>query len=129
MREVLFKGKQKENNEWMEGSAIHQTDLYGTRVERWFILDGTDTNDYDIGFAYEVYPSTVCQHIGLTDKNGTKAFEMDKVYDPHENRVFTIYWDKETAAFCLLDDNGWMKKDISRLSYCEIIGNIHDKEE
>lgn len=125
MRENLFKAKRTDNKEWVEGYPFPS--ISGKELNRMTVFEpfpgGTVVNTYQID------PETVCQHIGLTDKNGTKAFESDKIYDPHENRVFTIYWDKETAAFCLWDDNGRMKKDISRLSYCAIIGNIHDKEE
>lgn len=132
MREVLFKAKRTDNKEWVEGYA----GFTGNRdAQKCFIMQSmfsktASTVTYPFYFCcIEVDSSTVCQHIGLTDKNGTKAFESDKIYDPHENRVFTIYWDKETASFCFRDDNGWMNKDIYRLSYCEIIGNIHDKEE
>ncbi len=125
MRELLFKAKRTDNKEWAEGFPFKS--ISSKELDRITVYD-------ELEFAtvintYEIDPSTVCQHIGLTDKNGTKAFESDKIYDPHENRVFTICWDKEMASFCFLDDNGWMNKDISRLSYCEIIGNIHDKEE
>lgn len=121
MREILFKAKHTKDRKWAFGCYVTYTSLHDGNIEHR-IID-------DIGDVFIVDGNTVCQHIGLTDKNRTKAFESDKIYDPHENRVFTIYWDKETAAFCLCDGNGWMKKDISRLSYCEIIGNIHDKEE
>lgn len=125
MREILFKAKRTDNKEWVEGYPFPS--VRGKELNRMTVFEpfsgGTAVNTYHIDH------ETVCQHIGLTDRNGRKAFDADKIYDPHENRIFTIYLDKETASFCLRDDNGWMNKDISRLSYCEIIGNIHDKEE
>lgn len=133
MREILFKAIRTDNKEWSEGYVGFTGNSEETK--RCFIMQSlfsqtASTVTYPFYFCcIEVDPSTICQHIGLTDRNGTKAFESDKIYDPHENRVFTIYWDKEMAAFGLRDDNGWMSKDISRLSYCEIIGNIHDNEE
>lgn len=132
MREILFKAKRTDNKEWVEGFVGRKGSSTG--LGKWYIMQSTFYENPAFGYPFyftdiEVDPSTVCQHIGLTDKNGTKAFESDKIYDPHENRIFTIKWDKELAAFFLMDDNGWIRKDISRLSYCEIIGNIHDKEE
>lgn len=126
MRELLFKAKRTDNKEWVEG--WYCKDTFGRWPVKPCIIPSENAEN---GYLEHVMVDgdTVCQHIGLTDKNGTKAFESDKIYAPHENRVFTIYWNKELAAFCLWDDNGWMNKDISRLSYCEIIGNIHDKEE
>ena len=41
---------------------------------------------------FPVDPSTVCQYTGLTDKNGKKIFEGDKLYDPHENVIYTVGW-------------------------------------
>ena len=133
MREILFKAIQTDNKEWVEGYVGFAGNSEETK--RCFIMQSlfsqtASTITYPFYFCcIEVDPSTVCQYIGLTDRNGRKAFDADKIYDPHENRIFTIYLDKETASFCLRDDNGWMNKDIPRLSYCEIIGNIHDKED
>lgn len=125
MREILFKAKRVNNKGWVKGFPFPS--FYRRILNRMTVFTpfsgGTAVNTYHIDH------NTICQYIGSTDKNGTKAFENDRIYDPHETRIFTIYWDKETASFCLRDDNGWMNKDISRLSYCEIIGNIHDKEE
>lgn len=125
MREILFKAKRTDNKEWAEGYPFPS--ISGKELNRMTVFEpfpgGTVVNTYQID------PETVCQHIGLTDKNGTKAFESDKIYDPHENKIFTIFWDKETASFCLVDENKWMNKYIERVHRCEIIGNIHNKEE
>lgn len=132
MREILFKAKRLDNGEWVEGYVVYRNK--GSEFESCGIIQSTfSTTDSKVAYLFnfteiQVDPETVCQYTGLTDKKCVKAFENDKVYDPEENRIFTIKWDSELARFVLVDDNGWSKKDITRLFYCEIIGNIYDKE-
>ena len=75
MREILFKGKRKDNGEWVEGSLSIQN---GETLN-----DGTLTFEYRImgmrGELDYVNPETVCQYTGLKDKNGKKIFEWDIV--------------------------------------------------
>lgn len=125
-RQILFKAKRTDNGKWVEGYICkHPSPVQVGECSPWYIhVPPIDPDDN--GGVYNVDPETVCQYTGLTDKNGKKAFENHKLYDPHENRIFVIKWDKELAAFVLMDDEGWMKKDIARLHYCEIIGNIYD---
>lgn len=114
MSEHLFKAKNAETKKWVEGYLWS---------ERTIGVTSPCGNVDEI----VVDPETVCRCVGLTDKNGSNAFENDKIYDPHENRVFTIKWDQERARFVLCDDGGWMNQDIARLFYCEIVGNVFDK--
>ena len=90
MREILFKAKRKNWRElpkeewWVEGSYHHQTDYYGESCDKHYIIDGTETDVEGYGEHYEIDPETLCQYIGLKDKNDTMIWENDIVSCEHE---------------------------------------------
>lgn len=79
MREILFRGKNESNGEWVEGS-LHieygEWDKDGNRTLDYRILGKSGQCDY-------VIPETVGEYIGLTAK-GKKVFEGDVVKVRHE---------------------------------------------
>lgn len=132
MREILYKAQRKDTGEWVEGFPYFGDYsgafiLQNKAVKRRNARTGTITLGDEV-VPIEVDGSTYCQYTGKTDTNGTMAYELDKIYDPHENRIFTIKWDAECMGFVLQDDEGWENKNIVRLFYCEVIGNVYDKE-
>ena len=131
MREILFRGKRIDGL-WVEGHGI-TVDESETRILS------------DLGDSYgltwcRVYPETVGQFTGLTDKNGKKIFEGDVVaqnwYDysePRDDSFGEVVFCEYDCSFSVMD----IEKDgIVPLGRChayhweaEVIGNIHDNPE
>ena len=141
MREVLFRGKQTDNGEWIEGaySPFHLN--FGEREEKPHIIIISDDEDID-GLWCEVIPETVGQYTGLTDKNGVKIFEGDilkstiKIIDcddeefsisPHDREdIGIVEWRKD--GFMIAHKSGtWARSFYGCENY--VIGNSHDNPE
>lgn len=68
MREILFKGKKKDNGEWIEGYLMDGGMPGEKRIFIGKLVIGKWTvtaDEFD-----EVDPDTICEYTGLTDKNG-----------------------------------------------------------
>ena len=125
MREILFRGKRKDNGEWETGSLIIIRD--GCSDKEVFIADKMT------GYHTPVIPETVGQYTGLTDKNGRKIFEGDiikgKVHEVNGYRDRRGVVEYHGVGFIMnLEPNSWY--DQKNIPFdCEIIGNIYDNPE
>lgn len=128
MREILFRGKRKENDEWVFGDLIH---------EPWAsCIQVIENNNIDIfkRTKYSVHKETVGRYTGLTDKNGVKIFEGDivKITDKYGKSVVYVV-EFYVGAFTLrrMDVEYRLQFIYFPLRYYdfEIIGNIHDNKE
>lgn len=130
MREILFRGKRKDNGEWVEGAFYAYYDFKRTIVQ---ILKDRTNGRPD---TYEVIPETVEQYTGLTDKNGTKIFEGDILCErPPMNKtayIGYVTYDDELAVWRFMIKNDTRYNGVLLGSYSnsyKIIGNIHDNPE
>jgi len=140
-REILFRGQRFDNGEWVEGYVIEH---FG-KSERIFCIDMAKRFDRD-GDSLDVFrvdPDTIGQFTGLTDINGFKEFEDDKV---------KVTWVTPSTGGYLQSDDAWCENEaICTIKYVgnrfvyvrsdgrqlsirndakrEVIGTIHDVKE
>lgn len=125
MREILFRGKRKGSGDWLYG------DLRQWSEKRKGICD------YQQKRTIDVYPETVGQFTGMTDKNDTNIFDGDIVKD-ESGVVYPVVYG--LTGFYLKyappHSHGFHYDLLPLSNYwhahgaiIEVIGNIHDNPE
>jgi uncharacterized phage protein (TIGR01671 family) len=124
MHEILFRGKRKDNGEWVYGYYCK----YGfTGQEKHYIIPTFASALY----VFDVIPETVGQDTGLNDENGKRIFKGDILEDSC-GWIFEVIWDDENGRF--LGRHSKPRGDtyicyVGREPKCVVIGNIHDNPE
>lgn len=137
MREILFRGKRKDNGEWVEGCFVNLWLIHYRKYEPLI----TDNKAY----SHEVDPATVGQYTGLKDKNGKRIFEGDILRIAKKMDGLGHYFSPPLKypvnVIVKWDLCAWMWETITECKYyitfpdawchyeCEVIGNIHDNPE
>lgn len=145
MREILFKAKQIDNGEWIEGSLI---DLDIDSGYCYIVQPYKKASILPIIFLITdrmklVDPETLCQFTGLCDKNGNKIWENDiikyhfgEIYAPIKYGYYQNCFDSQktehvgfyvdwTGDKCLRKDLGYWINMV----YAMPVGNIFDNPE
>lgn len=122
MREILFRGKRLDNDDWVYGLLCRVGDTYANIVRK------------DTGVLYSVLTNTIGQCTGLTDKNGKKIFEGDICQIKEHGDVDLAVISFEHGAFYATPHNANIHEhtlwDIWYNDYdIEVNGNIHDNPE
>ena len=150
MREILFRGKDKDDGNWYEGYylQLHDTTyccMPSDNVDEANRLNKENEHHYivfeqmtDWGLPNkhlraEVLPETVCQYTGLTDKNGRKIFEGDilsaHLDDQHPEDITYVQITWNGFSWCMRES---AEDDVMTEHDCnvfEVCGNIFDNPE
>jgi hypothetical protein len=128
MREIVFRGKRKDNGEWMYGGVRR---CGGDPGEQLFLVP----YDFIPPFTFvEIYPETFGDYIQHKDKNGKRIFEGDVVEDNFGNSGVITYSEHFLdwrIVFCkgrqdLINEYGARVFDWAYPMTLEVIGNVHD---
>lgn len=127
MREILFRGKRTFIDEWVFGDLAHFPDRT--------VIDTHKQGQPWRGF--DVFPETVGQFTGRTDKNGKKVFEGDIIkLTAFPPQVFygVIVWDDNDQCYLVAQNPSKYVYigefgNYGKPEYYEVIGNIHDNPE
>ena len=125
MRDIRFRGKRKDNGEWVYGCVricFTGSSRYQERGPciSWFVDDEL--------YEAEVIPETVGQFTGLKDKNGKDGYFGDIVQD--EGDRYIVEWDSDEGVAYLeacLDSS--MNLSLVAIKESEIIDNVHENSE
>lgn len=132
MREILFRGKCKDNGEWVEGFYLSNDN------KAYILTQGELTNSLDEGellhtcWVHEIDPETVGLFTGLYDRSEKCIFEGDLV-------EFRDLYDKDAVLFMEIvycnggfgvDPGGkfFRLTDLLRRYEATVVSNIHDAE-
>lgn len=119
-REILFKGKRKDNGEWVVGDLS-----CGVNDDSVYVFPGgVDEGVYH----YAVFPTTVGQYTEQKDRHGTKIFEDDVIVNIENGRRGRVCFMPELsmyAIYCKAENQYYNLWDMD-FKKVEVVGNIHD---
>ena len=138
-KDILYKAKRVDNGEWVCGLPIYKNYIRVFTEHEYEFEDGRKTK-YSTTKDYQVDPKTMCEFIGLTDKNKNKIFEHDIV--DYEDCPASDYYREaiivnrgviefEDGAFFVTNRETVEMDDLvyKGVMECNVVGNIFDNPE
>lgn len=142
MREILFRAKQKDKGNWVEGYYIRQDETtycfkedyerHPENTKHYIVFDmPTDWGLPNRHLMAEIDPETICQYTGLKDKNGNRIWENDIIKHEISDTIGTVKWYQEDYVGWCVDDTIIDEQQFTDEMWneCEVIGNIFDNPE
>lgn len=118
-REILFKAKRRDNNEWIVG-------YYCKYGDNHCIIEPTE---FGLAKGVGIIPETLCEFTGLYDKNGKRIWENDIVTAHFKSnrtkQTFRVIYDCGMFLF----DNGCVKVNSWDIFSLKVVGNSIDNPE
>ena len=135
-REIEFRGKRIDNNEWVYGNLIKDFDnrcFIDTRTSYGLEKDIWGVNKLTL-IIYEVIPKTVGQYVGAKDKNGNKIYEDDIVKGDGWDYLYLVVFENCKFITKKINNHNWnnftkSNNDLSDMLYPIRIGNKFDNPE
>lgn len=138
-RDILFKAKRKNWKElpkeqwWVEGLLWKKK--YNS--DKWYISCFPDKDDNEE--VYLIDSETICQYIGITDKNGKKIFEKDIIETitfgfTQDHFITSVEFGAKFSMQGFYLANGrsmfyFGQSDLTKMDDTKVVGNIFDNPE
>ena len=137
INKYLFRGKRKDNGEWVEGFLV------GLEKYTYICTGKLDiTKGFPMFEQYEVFPESVGMFTGITDKNNKKIFEDDLHKIVTKNKKEALFRVRHGRYYDYQSEQGlygWYFLNVktgdcnsfygTEASYANVIGNVHDNPE
>lgn len=122
-KNILFKGKRKDNEKWVKGDLIHRKIW-----KREIPIIRTSDDGFESYEEYDVIPETVSRCSGLPDKDRQLIFEGDIVeYNGEKHQV--VFETRNGAAYfgiVISPEETWKFCSEVPSDKMKIVGNVWD---